>query len=84
MNRDAFSVQVARVLKANFPELGTQREMEGADTVDALNSLYELAKRGAPLRGAPAGICPNCGRGYDTADVPNECECGEKLHGGAR
>jgi hypothetical protein len=53
MTQKKFSKAVAAVLKANFPELGTQREMEGADTVDALNSLYSLAKRGSPLRGGP-------------------------------
>ena len=53
MTQKKFSKAVAAVLKANFPELGTQRDMEGGDTVDALNSLYSLAKRGSPLSGGP-------------------------------
>lgn len=55
-----FSLDVARVLKAYFAELGTQREMDGADTVEALGSIYDLAKRGVLLKGAPK-LCAKCG-----------------------
>jgi hypothetical protein len=51
----AFSLAMAAVLKAHFPALGTQNEMPGAATVDALSSLYEKAKLGQPLAGRPDG-----------------------------
>jgi hypothetical protein len=53
LTRKDFSKAVAAVLKANFPALGTEDEMPGADTVDALSGLYEKALLGLPIPGMP-------------------------------
>lgn len=54
MTPTEFSKAVAKVLKAEFPALGTQREMGGADTIDALVELYARARTGLALPGGPA------------------------------
>jgi hypothetical protein len=47
MTQRLFSLAFARVLKGFFPELGTDEYLDYSDTVDALGSLYTLAKNGA-------------------------------------
>lgn len=36
--------EIADLLKFHFPELGTDEEMGGADTVDALCELYRVLR----------------------------------------
>lgn len=45
-----FAIMLAETLKFNFPELGTDEEMDGADVVEALVSLYEFALKASKPR----------------------------------
>jgi hypothetical protein len=38
---------IAKTLKASFPALGTNRGMNGADTIETLCEVYDEARKGA-------------------------------------
>ncbi|HTA46389.1 MAG TPA: hypothetical protein VK789_28295 [Bryobacteraceae bacterium] len=45
-DQEGFNRRLARTLKRVFPQLGTDDEMPGADTVEQLSELYDEALKG--------------------------------------